>query len=59
MIRYCQISFPVSDWIAMMRLAAGTYMTPLTMIGVASEFTPPGPPRPGDPPAAGASLCKP
>src|SRR6516225_10404913 len=44
---YCQISFPVSGSSATMRLAAGTYITPPTTIGVASEAS-------GRPPASGA-----
>src|SRR5207244_7925158 len=39
------------------RFAAGRYMTPLTTIGVASEFGPPGPFPPGGG-GTGASLCR-
>src|SRR5258705_417291 len=51
---YRQRSCPVCGSSATTRLAAGTYIVPLTTIGVASEFGPPVP-RPVD----GASLCRP
>src|SRR5712691_1228604 len=44
---YRQISLPVSDSSATTRFAAGRYITRFTTMGVASEFTPPGPPPSG------------
>jgi hypothetical protein len=57
-IGYRQISLPVSGSSATTRFAAGRYMTPFTTMGVASEFTPPGPPLPPGAGVAGASLCR-